>query len=381
MMRIYPFTYSLLLLAMLISIGCSIHRTAEPPISTEGFSDAINHWYNKTNRRVAPLYELNDTQAIADNILLYQRSNGGWPENVHPLRVLTPEEEIQVRANKAKVDPSFDNRNIYPQIRYLSHAYQRTGDERYKRAALNGLRYTLDVQYDNGGWPHSPARADRPYGNHITFADEVMPGVLTFLRQVAKAEPPFDYVPEPLRERATQAVIKGDALVLDLQIRIDGERTIWAGQYHSETLEPVAARSYELPALQTWESVAVVEYLMSIENPSAEVIDAVHSAARWFEANRIKGVRVEEVPIEPVRFEYHTARFDRVLVEERGAPGLWARFYDLQTSVPFFTNRDGSRVARLSEVTLERRSGYSWHGNWPESLLDTTFPAWKERLN
>ncbi len=380
MMRGYLFPSALLLVATLISAGCAT-KMPDQPIPLKGFSDAIHHWHNKTGLLDAPLYDASNTQAIADNILLYQRNNGGWPENTHPQRVLTLEEKEQVRAQKPREDASFDNRNIYPQITYLSHAYKRTGNERYRTAALEGLRYTLDIKYDNGGWPHSPGRADRPYGDHITFADEVMPGVLAFLRQVAKAERPFDYIHETLRERAQKAVIKGDALVLDLQVRIDGERTIWAGQYHSATLEPVAARSYELPALQTWESVAVVEYLMSIEEPSAEVINAVHSAVRWFGANRIEGVRMEEVPIEPVRFEYHTARFDRVLVKDPNAPGLWARFYDLQTSEPFFTNRDGYRVDSLAEVALERRSGYSWYGDWPQSLLESCYPEWKAQLD
>ncbi|MDO3387250.1 pectate lyase [Gilvimarinus sp. SDUM040013] len=359
----------------------TMSASAAAPITLDGFSDAVHHWYNRTGQADAPLHKPVDVKAIADNIVLYQRNNGGWPENKHPQRLLSDVEKARIVANKPNNDASFDNRNIYPQITYLAHAYQITGDERYRRAAIAGLTFTLDIQYANGGWPHSPGREDRSYAEHITFADEVMPGVLGFLRQVASAAPPFEFVPKDLRERARGAVNRGDQLILDLQIVIDGKPTIWAGQYDKNTLVPVAARSYELPALQTWESVAVVDYLMSKSQPSARVISAVDAAVDWFVDHRIEGLRVEEVAINPVRFEYHTATFDRKLVQDSTALGLWARFYDIKTRQPFFTNRDGSRVESLAEVHLERRSGYHWYGTWPEGLLSEDYPRWRASHN
>ena len=379
-MRFSFYSKPMLIGWLLAAIGCSTAPSTQP-IPLDGFSDAIHHWYNRTGRHDAPLYSPGNTHAIADNILLYQRENGGWPENTHPQRILDDKERAAVLANKDKRDASFDNRNIYPQVTYLSYAYQRTGEVLYRKAALAGLRYTLEQQYSNGGWPHSPDRMDRDYGRHITFADEIMPGVLGFLRSVAAAETPFEYIPEPLRQQASDAVTRGDALVLQLQIHIDGKPTIWAGQYDRKTLESVAARSYELPALQAWESVAVVEYLMSIPSPSKAVIHSVESAVNWFKQNRIDGIRLEQFDIEPVRFEYHTATYDRRIVKDPDASPLWARFYDLETSEPFFTNRDGSRVSSLEEVALERRSGYDWYGDWPAKLLETDYPAWRARLD
>ena len=384
-MRLFSFAALLLtVIAPPVLAAPCVSEASDVPgsnaISLAGFSDAMHHWYNRTDQFDAPLYDIADTVAIADNILLYQRDSGGWPENKHPQRVLTPAEIATITANKAQADASFDNRNIYPQITYLMCAYEQTGNEHYRSAALKGLRFTLDVQYANGGWPHSPGRADRPYGDYITFADEVMPGVLGFLRRVADALPPFSDIPALLRQQAAAAVAKGDALVLDLQVVTQSKRSIWAGQYHPQTLAPMAARSYELPALQTWESVAVVEYLMSIPNPTPEMIAAVDSAVAWFTVNRIPGVRIEEFAIDPVRFTYHTARVDRKLVADATAPGLWARFYDLKTSEPFFTNRDGTRVEALADVALERRSGYDWYGIWPAQLVREAYPQWRSTL-
>ena len=166
-----------------------------------------------------------------------------------------------------------------------------------------------------------------------------------------------------------------------MQIRQNGVRTIWAGQYHHETLEPVGARSFELPGLVCRESVAVVRYLMRIEEPSAEVISAVEGAIAWFRAATIAGLRYETVSAEPVKYAWHTSSTDRRTVADSTAPPLWARFYDLHTNQPFLANRDGQRVGTLAEVERERRTGYDWYGTWPAPLLEWDYPAWQARIS
>ncbi|WP_160153556.1 pectate lyase [Microbulbifer sp. ALW1] len=355
--------------------------SAYQPISIDGFYDAIKHWNDRTGENSVSYYALTDIEQIADNLLLYQRDSGGWPTNKHPLRVVAPEERAKALADKGLPDASFDNRNIYPQIEYLSEVYKQTGNPRYRDAALKGLRYTLDRQYPNGGWAHSPDRTERAYYRHITMADEVMPGVLTFLRKVAQGRVPFDYIDTGIQQRAATAVAKGDALLLQLQVKIDGVPTGWAGQYHEDSLQPAQGRAYELPGILAWETVPVLEYLMAIENPSAEVIAAVHGGARWLASVKLEGFRIERVEAKGQRFDYHAADYDLVVVKDERAKPIWARFYDLESSKPFLANRDGRRVSQLSEVDLERRTGYSWYGYWPENFLNVEYPAWKQRIS
>jgi PelA/Pel-15E family pectate lyase len=264
-------------LLLLLTLGACARSPVYTSIPMEDFGDAINHWVNRTRETDVGLYKPHQILEIADNILLYQRDNGGWPTNKHPARILTEEEKAQILADKSRLDGSFDNRNVYPQVEYLSWVYLQTGDIRYREGALNGLRYTLDKQYENGGWSHSPDRTEQAYYRHITFADDIMPDILTFLRKVAVGAHPYGYVARELRAEAAEAVRKGDELLLRLQVVQDGELTVWAGQYHEETLVPAAGRSYELPALQSWESTSVVKYLMSLEDPSEEVIAAVEA--------------------------------------------------------------------------------------------------------
>nr|HMQ45368.1 pectate lyase [Mariniflexile sp.] len=63
------------------------------------------------------------------------------------------------------------------------------------------------------------------------------------------------------------------------------------------------------------------------------------------------------------------------------SPGniMWARFYDLNTNLPFFCGRDGVKKNTLAEIELERRTGYAWYGNWPTTLIDSLFTAWKNK--
>jgi PelA/Pel-15E family pectate lyase len=187
-----------------------------------------------------------------------------------------------------------------------------------------------------------------------------MSGVLTLLRQFAKKKDPFAYISSSdMYARVVTALKKGDELLLQLQVRRGNELTAWAGQYDRTTLEPIGARTFELPGLVTQESVSVVQYLMSIENPSPRIINAIECAIQWFYASRLHGLRVEKVAAKPVRYAYHSSDYDFKEVVDKDAPPIWARFYELDSNRPFMANRDGKKTYKLEEVHRERRTGYT----------------------
>jgi PelA/Pel-15E family pectate lyase len=74
---------------------------------------------------------------------------------------------------------------------------------------------------------------------------------------------------------------------------------------------------------------------------------------------------------------FHSADFDRVVVEDPKAPPIWARFYELGTNRPFFCNRDGKPVHSLAEVERERRTGYGWYTYEPAKVLQR-YPLWQK---
>jgi PelA/Pel-15E family pectate lyase len=348
------------------------------PISLDGFRDGINHWKNGQNVDDYPVYRPEQVREIADNLLLYQRASGGWPKDFDPLRILTEVEQQELAAERAKDDTSFDNRATYPEVEYLALAYQRIGNERYRDSSLRGVEFILQAQYANGGWPHTyPSKKN--YYPHVTMVDDVMVGVLSAVRRIATQTECYDFVPDALRRRTLDALERGDACLLKLLVRVDGNLTGWASQYDEATLEPCGGRAFEPAGLTSAESVGALKYLMNLNAPSPAVRQAIESGVAWLERSQITNLRLERVPVEPVRFQYHTSRFDLVAVEDPGAPPLWARFYEIDTNRPFMANRDGKKVYRLANVERERRTGYSWYGPYAKGLLERDYPAWRKR--
>jgi PelA/Pel-15E family pectate lyase len=151
--------------------------------------------------------------------------------------------------------------------------------------------------------------------------------------------------------------------ILKTQIRVNGKPTVWCAQHDEFTLAPVAARTYELASLSGAESVGVVSLLMDIEQPTPEVINAVQGAVKWFESAKIQGFRYQ----------------NRTLSKDPSAAPIWARFYELETSRPFFCDRDGIKKYDLSEIGEERRKGYAWYTTAPAAMLKK-YPAWAARV-
>jgi len=366
-------------LLIAVSLRGATHALlAAEPISLAGFGDGARHWRDGQDRDGYPAYAPEDITDIADNLLRYQRVNGGWPKNFDPLRILSEVEREQVADQRQDLDTTFDNRATYPEVEYLAQVFARTQEPRYREAVLHGIDFILSAQYANGGWPHTyPDKKD--YFPRITIVDDVMVGILATLRTLESGQGPYAWIaPEP-RAKLRQAIQRGDECLLAMQVRQGGKLTGWAAQYDEVTLQPAQGRTFELPALISSETVGVLKYLMRIEPPTPEVRRAVEGGVAWLEAVKISGWRIERVAAEPVRYQHHTSRDDLVMVADPAALPLWARFYDLKNNEPVLANRDGKRVQRLADMQRERRTGYSWYGGYATKLLKTEYPQWREK--
>ncbi|MEP0366428.1 MAG: pectate lyase [Cyclobacteriaceae bacterium] len=323
------------------------------------------------------------TDSIAEDILLVQRVNGGWPKHLqirgkkeiktlYDELNLTDEERETIRRDSAILNTTYDNNATSKEIRYLIKAYSETKNTKYLKAAERGINYILEGQYDNGGWPQFyPLKGG--YADDITFNDNAMINSLNVLRDVSTGKNGLDSVDGELVERCESALAKGIACILKSQIIIDGELAVWCAQHDPDTFEASDARSFELASLSGQESVGILRFLMGIENPSPDVIKSIRQGMKWIDENKIEGYKTifPKVP--------GTERgYDRVLVKEPGAI-LWARFYDLETGEPFFCGRDGVKKASMKEIEYERRVGYGWYGTWPLKLLTQDYPEWKNK--
>ncbi len=343
------------------AVDCSLAGTVPVTITWSAVNSQPAEWYASA-----------EALTVADNVIYYQNADGGWPKNLDMTARTAPKEGSTI-----------DNHGTTLQIGLLAKIFAASGCTKYGDAALKGIQFLLDAQYDNGGWPQEYPDPEG-YHAHITYNDNAMVNVMNLLRNVSQHVTPYAFVDDAIAASAGAAVESGIACMLATQIIMDGKKTGWCAQHDEVTLEPAQARTYELPSLSGSEGAGILAFLMTIDNPSAEVREAVEGAVAWFEEVTITGIRIDET----VDTSQPTGE-DRIVVEDPAAPPIWARFYELGTNKPIFSSRcevpecdsDPYYMMRysLAEIDNERRVGYSWYGDWPVDVLGTQYPAWVAR--
>ncbi len=353
-------------------------------ISTKPFSDGVNHWYfinDKTNIVNAvpnqPKYDESEYTKIADNILYFQRDNGGWPKNYDMRAILTPEQINDVVKTKSVLHTTFDNSTTYTHIYYLAQVYTQTKIEKYKDACLKGIDFILEAQYPNGGWPqYFPL--EKGYSRHITFNDGAYMGIMNLLGKIVQNDPNLSFVDSETKNKVSIAYEKGIDCILKTQISDHGKLTAWCQQHDEITLLPTWARKFEPPSVSNAESVDIVLFLMKIENPSEQIIRSVQGAIKWFSDSKIYNTRVETFQAPEFDSKYKKVTDDRRVVIDSTAPPIWTRYYELGTGRPLFCDRDSVYLYSLAEVSRERRSGYAWYTYNPEKALKK-YPEWQKK--
>jgi pectate lyase len=306
-----------------------------------------------------------EARRIAANILSYQSDLGGWPKNVDTT-------SAPFKGDRKGLKPTFDNDATTDELRFLARIYNATKDRRYRRAFETGFDYILKAQYPSGGWPQYYPPGTK-YHRHITFNDNAMVRLMESLRETYRSEV-YAFLDAGRRQAARRAFDRGIECILKCQVKVKGKRTVWCAQHDEKVYRPRPGRSYELVSLSGAESVGVTRLLMSLDNPGPEIIEAVEGAVAWFEATKLPGIRV-------VRKKDSKAPkgFDKVVEKVADAPPMWARFYEIGTNRPIFSDRDGVAKHRLADIGYERRNGYAWLGYWPQTLLAKEYPAWKAK--
>ena len=319
----------------------------------------------------APLwYAVDEATRIADNVLQYQRANGGWEKNVDMAAMLTQGEKSELARHKNDTDTTIDNGATTTQLAYLARVIAAKNIDRHREAFFRGLDFLLAMQYENGGFPQFyPLKTD--YSREITFNDNAMINALKVLRDISRKKEDYLFIDEARRVKAEKAVEKGTAIILKLQVAIDGKKTVWAAQYDENTLKPANARKFEPASLVSGESVGIVKFLMLDQAPGTATREAIEAAVSWFDKNKLTGIRWDT---------HKTAGGSyRIVVKDPNAPPIWARFYEMETMRPIFIGRDAIIRYNVAEIEPERRNGYAWYVDSPGELLVKDYPKWKEK--
>jgi len=334
------------------------------------------------NRRAA-WYGSDEARHTADIVISFQTPAGGWSKNLDLSQHLRAAAEgfapdnssrwTNAPDNDAPHDihwsyvGTFDNDATTTELHFLAKVAAANPKQSapYRSAFLHGLDYIFAAQFPNGGWPQVwPLQGG--YHDAITYNDGAMKDIMNLLRDVSEAKGDFSFAPRAIRKKAVASLQRGIDCILATQVVVNGHRTAWAQQHDALTLQPTAARNYEMPSVSAAESSGIVMFLMNIAKPSREVIAAVHAACAWFEKTKMTD------------FAYRfTGEQGRMLVAAPGNGPLWPRYAEIGSDRPLFGDRDKSIHDTVDEISRERRNGYAWFNNTAQQALDR-YATWKK---
>jgi len=315
-------------------------------------------------------YASDDARQLANAILSYQTPSGGWSKHIgfsrgkrRPGMQFTSQNEP---GQKPHYVATFDNGSTTSEMEFLASAWLVTKRADCQAGFLKGLDFIFAAQYPNGGWPQVYP-LEGGYHDDITFNDGAMTHILELLQGITLNRLEYAFVDEPRRRQAAAALAKGIQCVLQTQILQNGSKTVWCGQHDALTLVPAPARKMEPATLSGLESSGILKFLMTITNPSPEVVTRIEAGLKWLDSARITGAM-------------KTNEKGRSFFEPSatGTEVRWARFYDLTNSRPVFPGRDGILYETFAAMAANNKLGYDYYTTLPGSVVSNAQKKWRK---
>ena len=274
---------------------------------------------------------LTDQAVLTTNLISWQLPCGGWSKGVSYAAPRPPGSAWTSGSDPHHYAGTFDNRSTTGQLLFLAKRYTASPDDTIKASVERGIDYLLEAQFPNGAWPQNYP-LEGSYQDSITLNDEAMLHAIEVLMAASAGTGDWAWLDAQRKSNATAAVARGVQALLELQVKVDGEPTVWAAQYDLLTMQPVSARGYELAALCGGESVNVLRLLFKVRPVTPELTAAVESGMAWFSAHKVEA-------------------------SEKG----WSRFYDLRTQQPFYPGKlDGKAYPGEDAMRKNNPGGYDF---------------------
>ncbi len=317
-------------------------------------------------------YGGDEAAQLVETVLSYQTPAGGWSKHTGysagPRKPGMQWSSQSEPGRRPHYLGTFDNRSTTEQCQFLANVWLATGREDCKAGVIKGLNYILTAQYPNGGWPQVYP-LEGGYHDDITINDDAMTHVLELLSGVAHNKPPYAFVDETLRRRSAEALARGVGCAVAMQVNQGGSPAVWCGQHDALTLHPASARAMEPATLSGTESAKLLKFLMTLPDPSPEVVGCIESGLAWLDRARITGVIMKD------------ANGRGAFVPAPGSVEVrWARFYDLTSGKPVFPGRDGVVYDTYAEMATKNKVGYDYYSTIPGSIVTNGQQKWRKNL-
>lgn len=281
---------------------------------------------------------LDVTTSVADLIVALQNEDGGF-------QVLPDNYEMSQRETglgSMKDVSSVYNGATTSELKYLAKyiTANKPEDSKYQDAFVKGIKYLLTTQRDNGGWSMNPGSGSG-FNANIEVGNKAMTEVLTLLSDIAILNnQDYVFARKAMNvDEIKSAVEKGNDFIVKSQISNNNKKSGWATQY-DKSGNVTMGHTYERESVSSYTTKDVIDYLMTIHNPSQYIKDAVESAYSW-----LKDVKIADKEQEVVKDTSMNNGFDVYLVD---GSGTWASnyVYDKATDSyrPLYSDVDPTRA-------------------------------------
>lgn len=281
---------------------------------------------------------LDVTTSVADLIVSLQNEDGGFqvlPDNYEM-------SQKETGLGSMKDVSSVYNGATTSELKYLAKyiTANKPEDSKYQDAFVKGIKYLLTTQHNNGGWSMNPGSGSG-FNANIEVGNKAMTEVLTLLSDIAILNnQDYVFARKAMNvDEIKSAVEKGNDFIVKSQISNNNKKSGWATQY-DKSGNVTMGHTYERESVSSYTTKDVIDYLMTIHNPSPDIKDAVESAYSW-----LKDVKIADKEQEVVKDTSMNNGFDVYLVD---GSGTWASnyVYDKATDSyrPLYSDVDPTRA-------------------------------------
>lgn len=281
---------------------------------------------------------LDVTTSVADLIVALQNEDGGFqvlPDNYEM-------SQKETGLGSMKDVSSVYNGATTAELKYLAKyiTANKPEDSKYQDAFVKGIKYILTTQHDNGGWSMNPGSGSG-FNANIEVGNKAMTEVLTLLSDIAILNnQDYVFARKAMNvDEIKSAVEKGNDFIVKSQISNNNKKSGWATQY-DKSGNVTMGHTYERESVSSYTTKDVIDYLMTIHNPSQDIKDAVESAYSW-----LKDVKIADKEQKVVKDTSMNNGFDVYLVD---GSGTWASnyVYDKATDSyrPLYSDVDPTRA-------------------------------------